>query len=131
MNKKVFRIIRPVGLRPIPNEFEETIAELCAEYFHSDVEYVIRNNHTTPDIKVIKTRQYWEIKNICGSGKHTIEDNLRKASKQSPNVIISLLRSSADTQRTIMKIKNILKTKRMPIKRVLLVTKLKTIIDIK
>lgn len=45
-----FNIIRPLGLKP------------------------------KPDIQVIRTGEYWEIKNLRGNGKHTVEDNLRKAS---------------------------------------------------
>lgn len=108
------------------------MAELCAEYFKSDVAFVMRGSQTTPDIQVLKTRTYWEIKNIKGRGKHTIEDNLRKASKQSSHIVISLLAApKADVRRVEGKIRSILATKRMSIKSVLLVTKAEKIIDIK
>lgn len=132
MNQKTFRIIRPVGLKPLPDKYEEKIAELCANYFQSDITFVLRGNHTTPDIQVMKTGQFWEIKNIKSNGKHAIEDNLRKASKQSDRIIISLLRcSKADATQAESRICHILKTKRMPISRALLVLKTGEIIDIK
>ena len=127
-----FNIIRPAGLKPRPDKYEERVAELCAEYFQSDVAFVLRNNHTTPDIQVTRMQQFWEIKNIKGGGKHTIEDNLRKASKQSRNIIISLLATSKlDSNRVKGKIKSVLATQRMPIDCVLLITKTGKIIDIK
>lgn len=78
-------------MKPRPDKYEERVAELCAEYFKSDVAFVMRGSQTTPDIQVLKTRTYWEIKSIKGKGRHMIENNLRRASKQSKNVIISLL----------------------------------------
>lgn len=130
--KKVFHIIRPVGLKPKPDKYEERVAEICANLFQSDIEFVIRGNASSPDIRVLKMGQYWEIKNIRSAGKHTIEDNLRKASKQAKNVIISLLKTqSADSRRIESRIRRVLATRRMPIERVILITKTGKAIDIK
>ncbi len=115
----------------MPDEFEETVAELCAEHFQSDIEFIVRNRHTTPDIKVVKTRQSWEIKNIRGYSKHTIEDNLRKANKQADNIIVSLLRSSRmDATRAEARIRYMLKATNVKFRHVLLITKDRKIIDI-
>ena len=130
--KKVFRIIRPVGLKPKPDQYEERIAEICADLFQSDIEFVVRGSASSPDIKVLKLGQYWEIKNIRSVGKHAVEDNLRKASKQARNVIISLLKTqSSDSRRVESRIRSILATKRMPIERVILITKTGKAIDIR
>lgn len=127
-----FRIIRPIDLRPKPSRYEERVAELCAEWFQSDISFVVRSHHTSPDILVVRTNQFWEIKNIRGCSKHTIEDNLRRASKQSQNIIISLLISSRMSTCTAEgRIKQVLQARRMPIKHVLLITKMGKIIDIK
>lgn len=126
-----FKIIRPTNLKPIPSLHEEKVAAICAKWFRSDISFVRRSAHTTPDIFVARRKQYWEIKNIKGSGNHTIEDNLRKASKQSENIIISLLASPRmDARVAESRIKYILKTKRMLIKHVLLITKDEKVIDI-
>lgn len=131
MNKN-FNIIRPVGLSPRPNKYEERVAEICAKYFQSDIRFIMRGNKTTPDIQIVKTGECWEIKNIKGVGKHTIEDNLRKASKQSPKIIISLLATSKlDSQRVAGKIRSVMATRRMPIDSMLLITKSEKVIDIK
>ena len=129
---ETYNIIRPVGLKPAPDKYEEKVAELCAKWFRSDIAFVLRSGHTTTDIKVLKTGQFWEIKNIKGCGNHTIEDNLRKASKQSQNVIISLLASKKmSSKQAKNRISYVLGTKRMPIKKVLLITKNEQVIDIK
>ncbi len=127
-----FHIIRPIDLRPKPSRYEERVAELCAEWFQSDISFVVRSHHTSPDILVVRTNQFWEIKNIRGCSKHTIEDNLRRASKQSQNIIISLLVSAKMNTRTAEgRIKQVLQAGRMPIKHVLLITKTEKIIDVK
>lgn len=129
---KTYHVLRPANLRPTPTRCEEKVAEICALHFRSDVIFVMRSGHTTPDLEVVRMKQFWEVKNIRGSSNHTIEDNLRKASKQSENVIISLLSSSKmDAKRTEIRIRHILRTKRMPLKRVLLITRTGIVIDIK
>lgn len=121
---KNYNIIRPADMKPRPDKYEERVAELCAEYFKSDVAFVLRGTQTTPDIRVLKTGAYWEIKNIKGKGRHAVEDNLRKASKQSNRIIISLLMASKlDTHRVEGRIRSVLATRRMPIESVLLITK--------
>ena len=129
---ETYNIIRPVGLKPAPDKYEEKVAELCAKWFHSDIAFVLRSGHTTPDIKVLKTGQFWEIKNIKSDGKHTIEDNLRKANKQADNLIVSLLRSSTkDYARTESRIRYVLKNTNVKFTGVLLVTKAGKVVDIK
>lgn len=130
--KKAFRIIRPVGLRPKPDRYEERVAEICAEYFQSDIEFVVRGTRTTPDIRVVKTKSFWEIKNMRGVSNHAVEENLRKANQQSDNVIISLLRSPAkDPARITSRIKYILRNTKVRFSNVILITKFGKIIDIK
>ena len=129
---ETYNIIRPVGLKPLPDKYEEKVAELCAKWFCSDIAFVLRSGHTTPDIKVLKTDQFWEIKNIKSDGKHAIEDNLRKANKQANNIIISLLRSpDKDYSRVESRIRYILKSTNVKFAGVLLATKTGKIIDIK
>lgn len=130
--KKSYQIIRPVGLKPLPDRFEERIAEICAKYFQSDIEFVVRGNHTTPGIKVRKTKQFWEIKSIRSNSMHAIEDNLRKANRQSNNLIVSLLRASKlDVKRTKVRMEYILKNTNVKFARVILITKSEKVIDIK
>ncbi len=126
-----YSLIYPIGLKPKPDKYEMAVAEVCAKYFQSNIMFVIRGNHTTPDIQVVKTKQFWEIKNLIGKGKHMIENNLRKASKQSRNVIVSLLKSPKITgEQAERRIRYILKTTNIHLNHVLLITKNGKIIDI-
>ena len=127
-----YHLLIPINLKPQPDEYERTVARLCAEKFQSDILFMKRGISTTPDIQVISTGQFWEIKNIKGKGRHMIENNLRKASKQSNNVIISLLKSPKITAtQAESRIRYVLKSSNIQLKRVKLVTKDRTIIDIK
>lgn len=129
---KVYNIIRPANLKPLPDKYEERVAELCASYFESDIVFIVRNNHTTPDIRVAKTGQFWEIKNMKGTSNHAVEENLRRANRQADNVIISLLRSPAkDPMRIKARIEYILKNTNVRFQNVMLITKTGKVIDIK
>ena len=129
---KEFKIIRPVGMKPKPDKYEEKVAELLAVKLQSDIAFVLRGSSTTPDIFLLKTKKYWEIKNIKGDGRHTIENNIRQASKQSKNIVISLLKSSnLAASRIESKIRYVLKTTNVKVDHTLLVTKTGKVIDIK
>ena len=122
-------VIIPVDMKPQPDKYERIVARLCAEKFQSDILFVKRSISTTPDIFVLKSKQFWEIKNIQGNGKNTIEDNLKRASKQADNVIISLLRSRMTPNQASARIRYYLKRARKNLRRVILVTKDLRIID--
>jgi hypothetical protein len=88
-----YNLIIPTDVKPTPDKYEIKVAEIMAKEFTSDIKFVKRGTNTTPDIYLIKTHQYWEIKNIEGDGRHTVEKNFRKAiDHQSKNVIISTLK---------------------------------------
>lgn len=130
MTEHNFKLIIPNDLKPKPNEYELIVAGLLADRFTSNIRFVRRGTQTTPDIEIIKTRKLWEIKNIRGNSKHTIADNLRKAARQSPYVVISLLKpTKMTTEQAVARIRDFMKLK-SPIKQVLLVTKDRKIIDV-
>ena len=127
-----YRLITPIDLRPQPDKYERAVARLCAEKFQSDILFVKRGISTTPDIQVVATGQFWEIKNIQGKGRHMIENNLRKASKQSTNVIVSLLKNPKITaQQAESRIRYVLRTSNIQLKHVKLVSRSGAMIDIK
>lgn len=131
MKSSNYAIIVPPDLKPRPDKYEMMAAEICAPYFHSDMEFVLRGSRTTPDIRVLKTGQAWEIKSIRGNSKYTIRDNLKKASRQSNCVIISLLKPTTMTPtQAEARIRHFLATTKTKIQRVLLITKQKKVIDI-
>lgn len=101
-----FKVIIPVDMKPYPDEYEEMVARVLARKFQSDVSFVPSINALhTPDLQIVRTGEFWEIKNIRGSGKNTIEDNLKKAAKQSSNVVISLLRSKMTSAQATARIR--------------------------
>lgn len=131
MKTNKYKLIVPSSLRPKPDKYELTVAELCTKLFHSNVEFVLRSISSTPDIKVVNGGDLWEIKNIRGRGKHTIEDNLRKAKKQSDKIIISLLKpGSMGTAQALARIKYYLAHNSTGIRRIILITKNQKIIDV-
>jgi len=131
MAKKEYNVITPVGMKPKPDEYEDIVAELMAEHFKSDIKFILRGANTTPDIAVLRYNQIWEIKNIKGNSKRTIQNNLRDADDQSSNVIISLLRTKMAPQQAIGRINEFFKKGPTKIKKLLLVTKTQKILVIK
>lgn len=127
----VYKLVISSEIVPQPDKYELRVARILAEYFKSDVHFVPRSKNPTPDILVVSTDDNWEIKNIRGNGKHTIEDNLREAGKQSKNVIISLLKpTKMSTQRAISRINFFSSHGRRTLQRVILITKQGKVIDI-
>ncbi len=129
MKKNQFNIIIPVDMKPYPDRYEERIARVLAGKFQSDVLFVVRSSLHTPDIQIVKTGDYWEIKNIKGNGKNTIEDNLKRAAKQSKNVVIGLFRTKMTPVQASTRIQYFLKRPHRGIQRVILVTKNGAVID--
>lgn len=126
-----YDIIVPPDLKPYPDKYEILVAKICAPWFRSNIEFILRGNRTTPDIKVLTNGQSWEIKSIRGNSKFTIRDNLKKASRQSNYVIISLLKPTTMTPvQAEARIRHFLATTKTNILHVLLITKHKKIIDI-
>ena|GEM_PF-2011043 len=131
MVKKRFNIIKPVGMKPKPDEYEERVAEVVADYFKSDVKFVECSSRRSPDVLVARTSERWEIKNIRGSSKYTIQNNLREASGQSKYVIIGLLRTNMMAERARSRVMFFLKKDLNKFKKVLMVTKSGEILEIK
>lgn len=127
--KEQCQVIIPINVKPHPDKFEEMVARVLAEKFQSNVMFIARGSNHTPDIQIVDTAEYWEIKNIRGNSKKTIEDNLRKASKQANNVVISLLRSKMTSSQASSRINYYLNHAHGNIKHVILVTKKGKTID--
>lgn len=124
-----FNVLIPITVKPHPDKYEEKVARILAQKFQSDILFVPRRANRTPDIQIVRTKQYWEIKNIRGNSKKTIEDNLRKAAKQSDRVVISLLRTKMTATQASSRIKHYLSQARGNIKHVILITKKDKCID--
>lgn len=67
MYKNGFRVIVPIDMRPLPNDDEMMVAMAVARYYETAVRFVQRGISHTPDIYLVRQRQYWEIKNVRGN----------------------------------------------------------------
>lgn len=124
LTSKQFKVIIPATLKPHPNPYEIQIAKILAQKFQSDILFIPPTNSLhTPDLQIVKTGEFWEIKNIRGNGKNTIEDNLKKAAKQSRNVVVSLLRSKMPPSKATARIQHFLSRPHGNIEKIILVTK--------
>jgi hypothetical protein len=117
---KKYRVIIPQNIHPVPERFEVSAAILLLEYFQSDIVFLPVTSDRTPDIEV--NGEKWEIKSPLGRGKHVIEDQIKRASKQSLNIIIDARRCKLH----IARVRNHLKynvSLRPHLKQVLLINK--------
>lgn len=71
----------------------------------------------------------WELKSPTGSGKKTMENNLRSANGQSRRVVIDLTRCKMHQDKAISRIKFFMDTNNHQIKSLLIITKSEKIID--
>jgi len=127
---KFGRIIIPCGF--IPEKHELETANFFAE-LGREVVFLMPSRAKgvrTPDILV--DGQRWEIKSPCGNSKRTIENNFRRALKQSENIIFDLRRIKLDEQLAISKIKRELSSQHSgKIRRIIIITKKYKILDFK
>jgi hypothetical protein len=91
------KIIIPVGMKPRPRQHEIETAEILAEHFKTDVEFVPTTERNTPDFLIDGVVR--ELKSPRGKGKNNIQRQLQYASRQSSNVIIGANRSRMHANR--------------------------------
>lgn len=126
-----YSLIIPTDLKPKPTNDEMLVAEMLSDFFQSNIKFVARGVSHTPDIFVVRVRQYWEIKNIRGNGPKTIENILRTAQYQSENIVISLARSKMTQVQAAGRIRQCLKRNHIGAKRILLISKSRRILVLK
>lgn len=83
--KKQFFVVVPSSIKPWPSEQEMSAAYILAEYFQTDVKFVIRGAHKSADFLI--SGKYWELKSPTGAGKHNVQHSLQRAAKQSKNIV--------------------------------------------
>jgi hypothetical protein len=128
MPKKKYKIIIKTSINDRPKDHEISAALILANhYFKSDVTFLRPESNKTPDIEVNNSK--WEIKSPMGNGKKTIENNLRAARRQSKHIVIDLRRIKMHRMRAISRIRYFL-SKQAHIKRVIIITKDESVIDI-
>lgn len=91
MKKQVGTITVPPGV--FSARHEKITVDFLAENLGYDVAFLVpdrRKGARTPDIAM--DGLLWEIKSPTGKSSRTIENNLRAALKQSPNIVMDLRR---------------------------------------
>ena len=128
MRQKPGRTIIPLGVFPELHELE-TAAVFLAQGL--DVEFLVPNRTKgarTPDVKI--NNILWEMKSPRVSSKKTIANALRRAVKQSHNVIIdarAMKIPESDIERELMRNVPLIKS----LKRLILISRTGEIIDLK
>ena len=99
-----YNIIIPPQLAPIPQDHEISAAIILANHFTTNVTFLERlNSLHSPDLKI--NNLIWEVKSPKGNGKRTMQNNLREADNQSPNIVIDLRRCKMHSSQAISRIK--------------------------
>lgn len=131
MSKKDIIIELELGARPSATELEVVEVLVVHGVARESVKFLKPNrakSARTPDILIDGVP--WEIKSPKSNGSRTMEHAVRSASKQAGNIIIDLRQSQLNTNRAISQIK-FHSLKRTNIKRLIVVTKGETLLDIK
>ncbi len=128
MQRQIRHIIIPTNINPRPERFEIEAASIIAEYLQADAEFIVRDVAKTPDVEIQGAQ--WEIKSPLGKGKHVIEDQIKRASRQSLNIIIDARRCKLHIARVRSQLKYTVSF-RKHLKRVLLINKRKEVEVIK
>lgn len=123
--KKVGNIIVPKNR--LIQEYELLVTTVLSWTSHN-VKFLEESIIPTPDIEY--RRLLWEIKSPKGSSSRTIENNIRLALKQSPNIIIDLHRINRPETQCLREIKKQAKLTH-GIKRILVITRQNKILHIK
>jgi len=139
MFKRIFRknlkqlnlgkVTIPVGHPNPPAPHEEDVAKILALHYKTTVEFIMPIDdykRKTPDIRMLGVE--WEIKSPKGNSKYTIQEQFRRASKQAKNIIIDTRHTKLRYERIETSVKLEMK-KRHTIKKVILINKLKIIVE--
>ena len=130
-NKKINpgQVIIPVGHPNPPEPHEVDAALILARHFRCTVEFLIPvDDYKRPSADIVMLGVVWEMKSPIGASKATIENQFRRASKQSRQLII-------DTRRTTLGDKEIEKAiiretkKHSSIKKVILIDKYEKVVE--
>lgn len=129
--KRIGTIIVPPGV--IVAKHEKITADFLAVRLSYDVTFLAtdrRKGTKTPDIEMLNL--LWEIKSPKGKSSRTIENNLRLALVQSPNIVLDLRRMDGriPTGKILFEIERRFNDARS-IKRVIVITRQEECIDFK
>lgn len=117
------------AIKPYLEAREISAAMIMAQYFRSDVTFIKRNSHAkTADFKIGGV--VWEVKSPVGDGKRTVQNNLRSAEEQSPNIVMDLRRCKMHIRKAESRIRYEL-ARAHKIKRLIIISKTGKVIEVK
>ena len=102
---------------------------LLLDYFDSDIECLLPGPGKTPDLRIDGIE--WELKSPQGNGVKTIENILKKAVKQSRNIVLDFSRIKMNGNQALARTKYYLRNNKHGINRLLVITKNNKIVDFK
>jgi hypothetical protein len=91
---KRYHVIIPQGMKPMPEKFELSAADILLGFFQKDIAFLPVTSDKTPDIIVGNVR--WEIKSPIGKGKRNLQHQIHRALKQSKNIVFDARQSKID-----------------------------------
>ena len=102
---------------------------LLLDYFDTDITCINPGTGKTPDLKINGIE--WELKSPQGDGIKTIENILKKATKQSKNIILDFSRIKMNGNQALSRTKYYLHSNKHEIKKLIIITKNHKVIDFK
>lgn len=108
---------------------EMNVILILLAYFNADIICIHPGVGKTPDLRVKGVE--WEIKSPQGNGAKTIENILKKAAKQSNNIILDFSRIKINGNQALSRAKYYLRNNKHSIKRLIVITKNHKVIDFK
>ena len=126
---KKFIIMYDLNSSDPPKPHELYASKILAEYFQSDLIFIRKSIGSSPDLKVKKTNQVWELKSPLGNGKRTMSNNLRGASHQSKYIVLDLTRCKMNNMNALSRINGFLKSGDAHIEKLLVIDKMGNVLD--
>ena len=102
---------------------------LLLDHFDADITCVTPGLGKTPDLRIKNID--WELKSPQGDGAKTIENILKKAVKQSKNIILDFSRIKMSGNQALSRTRYYLRNNKHGIKRLIVITKNHKVIDFK
>ncbi|MBR3264043.1 hypothetical protein IKF94_02320 [Candidatus Saccharibacteria bacterium] len=108
---------------------EVNVILLLLDYFDADITCISPGFGKTPDVRIKGIE--WELKSPQGNGVKTIENILKKAAKQSNNIILDFSRIKMNGNQALSRTRYYLHNNKHGIKRLIIITKNHKVIDFK
>ena len=127
MSRLEYSVIVPRSVIPMPSKQEMSAAYILSDFFKTDVKFIPRTNHKTPDLLINDIE--WELKAPTGDGKRNLQHTVSRAIKQSRYIIVDVRFSKLHISKIKSKLTLEMK-KNKQIKRLLLIDKQKKVVEI-